>query len=331
MPRRSKGPTLWLDKRRKQWVIRDGQRFKRTGIPASEDKRAQQALAAYIGKVLKFNPAGNPKIDEVLLAYLNEHAPTLARPENAAHNIKNLNKWWAGKRVGDVNARNCREYIAARPVSAARRDLETLRAAISHWHQEYGPLDAIPKVILPEPRPPRNRWLTRAEARDLRKAAMPIPHLYRFIVIGLLTGSRSNSILNLKWSWIDFNAGLMLRREPTAQEIKNKKYPTIRMGKALVRILRRWKKMDGEDQEYVCHYLGGMITKLRRSWGSAMRRTKLEGKVSPHTLRHTRATWMMQAGVDKWEAAGYLGMSLSTLERVYGKHHPDYQRNAAEV
>jgi hypothetical protein len=32
----------------------------------------------------------------------------------------------------------------------------------------------------------------------------------------------------------------------------------------------------------------------------------------------------MQAGVDKWEAAGFLGMSVEMLDRVYGHHHPDY-------
>ena len=39
----------------------------------------------------------------------------------------------------------------------------------------------------------------------------------------------------------------------------------------------------------------------------------------------------MQAGVSLWEAAGSLGMTVETLERVYGTHHPDWQKNAAEV
>lgn len=30
----------------------------------------------------------------------------------------------------------------------------------------------------------------------------------------------------------------------------------------------------------------------------------------------------MQADVDKWEAAGFLGMSVEMLDRVYGHHHP---------
>lgn len=331
MPRRSKGPTLWLDKKRQQWVIRDGQRFKRTGIPAGDDVAAQKRLAEYIGRKFKPNPSSDPKIEAVLLVYLNERAPLLSRPKNEVHTIANLNKWWADKRVTEITARNCRAYAATRPQSAGRRDLETLRAAVGYWHQEYGPLDSIPKIVLPEKVQRRNRWLTRAEARALRHSAMGTPHLYRFIVIGLLTGSRSSSILGLKWSWVDFNEGLMLRREPTAAEIKNKKYPQIKMGKALARILRRWKRADGDEYEYVCHYQDGPIVKLRRSWGTALKRSKLEGKISAHTLRHTRATWMMQAGVSFWEAGGFLGMSPRTLEKVYGHHHPDYQKNAAEV
>jgi hypothetical protein len=33
---------------------------------------------------------------------------------------------------------------------------------------------------------------------------------------------------------------------------------------------------------------------------------------------------------DVWQASGFLSMSMETLQRVYGHHHPDYQREAAE-
>jgi hypothetical protein len=32
-----------------------------------------------------------------------------------------------------------------------------------------------------------------------------------------------------------------------------------------------------------------------------------------------------------WEAAGFLGMTRETLERVYGHHHPDHLREAADA
>jgi hypothetical protein len=31
------------------------------------------------------------------------------------------------------------------------------------------------------------------------------------------------------------------------------------------------------------------------------------------------ATWLMMENADLWEAAGYLGMTVETLQRVYGR------------
>ena len=36
----------------------------------------------------------------------------------------------------------------------------------------------------------------------------------------------------------------------------------------------------------------------------------------------------MQSGVDLWDAAGFLGMTVQQLERSYGHHHPDYQERS---
>jgi integrase len=32
--------------------------------------------------------------------------------------------------------------------------------------------------------------------------------------------------------------------------------------------------------------------------------------VTPHILRHTCTTWLMQKGVNLWDAAGFLGMTV---------------------
>jgi len=58
---------------------------------------------------------------------------------------------------------------------------------------------------------------------------------------------------------------------------------------------------------------------------------KLGGDVTPHTLRHTAATWLMQGGADIWQASRLLGMTVETLERVYGHHHPGHLAEAVAV
>jgi integrase len=49
----------------------------------------------------------------------------------------------------------------------------------------------------------------------------------------------------------------------------------------------------------------------------------------PHVLRHTAATWLVQKGYELPEIASYLGMSVTTLTRVYWHRSPRYQTNIA--
>jgi integrase len=264
------------------------------------------------------------------MTYASEHIPHTRAAKNAAYNIGNLSKWWGDKKLSDVTARNCRAYAAARPPVGARRDLEVLRAAIGHWHREYGPLPSVPFVVMPAKPEPRDRWLTRSEAARLIKAARRTPHLARFILLGLYTGSRSGTIFKLQWNQIDFTTGVMSRRAPREIEDKRKRTPKVRLGRRVLAHLRRWRRLDPPETQYICHYDGRRVQKLTHSFPNAVRRAGLID-VTAHTLRHTRATWAMQAGVDRWEAAGALGMTMDTLERIYGHHHPDFQKRAAEV
>src|SRR5262249_33602257 len=70
---------------------------------------------------------------------------------------------------------------------------------------------------------------------------------------------------------------------------------------------------------------------VRKGFEAAVKAAGLGGDVTPHILRHTCATWLMQNGVDLWDAAGFLGMTVQQLETTYGHHHPDFQREAAEA
>ena len=67
---------------------------------------------------------------------------------------------------------------------------------------------------------------------------------------------------------------------------------------------------------------GQRVTSLKTAFRTAVVLAGLDpGEVTPHVLRHSCATWLMQSGIDKWEAAGFPGMSVEMLDRVYG-HHP---------
>jgi integrase len=99
----------------------------------------------------------------------------------------------------------------------------------------------------------------------------------------------------------------------------------VRLPDQLVAHLRRWK---ARGQRYVVEWNGQPISRIDRAFRAAAKDAGFGYDVTPHTLRHTVATWLMQNGSDLWDAAGFLGMTVETLERVYGHHHPDHQSSA---
>jgi len=132
-------------------------------------------------------------------------------------------------------------------------------------------------------------------------------------------------ILALQWDWIDLKTGVMKRRGHGETEKRNKRRPPVRLGKRILGFLRRWRDMGGGGQ-----VVGLSQRQLRTAFEMARKGSGLTD-IHPHTLRHTRATWLMQARVSPWEAAGHLGMNVQTLINVYGHHHPDFQKDAADV
>src|SRR5262249_34715400 len=176
----------------------------------------------------------------------------------------------------------------------------------------------------------RERWLTRSEAARLLWAARRTQHLARFILLGLYTGSRSSVILGLTWDQIDLGAGVMYRRPAGKAEDKRKRTPPVRLGRRILTHLRRWQRLGG-GKGLLCHYNGKRVRYMHTAWPRAIDVAGLDDNVTPHTLRHTRATWLMQAGIDPWEAASSLGMTIQMISQHYGHHHPDFQKRAAEV
>jgi integrase len=87
--------------------------------------------------------------------------------------------------------------------------------------------------------------------------------------------------------------------------------------------MRRWTPRRLIATCFV-EFNGKPISSVKRGLHSAVKLAGLSGRVTPHTLRHPAATWLMQRGVPIWEVAGFLGMSPEVLQDTYGRHHPDH-------
>ena len=337
MPRTAKGARLYRRPDDGRWIIRDDGRSISTGARNRRD--AEAALARYLAE--KGRPQGrrdpaDVSVAEVLAIYGRERAPHVAAPERIAYAIQAIVPILGDLPVGSITGAICRYYAEARDRAPGtiRKELGTLQAAINHAHAE-GYLSSAPRVRLPTKPPPRDRWLTRDEAARLLRAAWRNPkskHLARFVLVALYTGTRTEAILgqrfmpNAAGGWVDTAAGLMYRRAAGNAETK-KRQPPIPIPRPLLAHLRRWER---NGARFVVEVDGQRVAEVKHSFATALKTAGIE-HCTRHDLRRTAVTWAMQKGADKWAAAGFFGLSLDMLERVYGHHHPDYMRSAVEA
>jgi integrase len=287
-----------------------------------------------------------------------------------AHVKRSTCQAYAAHRMSQPNA-SYKDPATAPRVSSetARRELEMLSAAIGHWHGE-DTLTTRPVVWLPDkPMSPREA-LTRPQAARLLKGALGYrldpatgswrrlggsavanrAHLRRFILIGLYTGTRHTAIRSLLWeeslhqAWVDLDKGMIYRRGRSERET-TKRRPVVKLPPRLLAHMRRWRRLDAEADSRdraqnmrapirgsVLHHGADPIRgKIRTGFEGCLRDAGLPPEITPHWMRHSAATWLMEAGVDMWTAAGYLGMSVATLEKHYGHHRPDYQAAAVKA
>lgn len=226
----------------------------------------------------------------------------------------------------------CRRYARQRAAegvgeATARTELQALRAAL-RWAAGRGKLIATaPEVELP-PRPPaRDRWLTRAEA-DRLVGACRRPHLRLFVLLALHTAARAGAVLALTWDRVDLERRRIDYREPGR--------PATRKGRAIVPINETLLPALIEAHRvaatsFVIEWAGGSVASVKHGFHSAALAAALPD-ASPHTLRHTAATWMAQRAVPIWQIAGFMGHSNPRMvEQTYGHHHPDFMAEAARA
>lgn len=371
MPRPNKGARLWLRPEQRSkgriirpatWFILDGGRHIGTGCVASEAAAAEAKLAAHLAS--KYQPTRRERdieridIADVLSVYADARGEGIARDTEFYARLERLNNYWGNRKLAGVNGESCRDYVRVRGnESSARRDLEDLRAAIN-LHSREGYHRGTVHVVLPRKGMPRTRWLTRSEAASLlwvcwrarerqtihrgpninemvETDRQPLRHLARFILIGLYTGTRAGAIASasvqrgIGRSYVDLEQGIFFRLATGRVETK-KRQPPVPIPPRLLAHLRRWVT-KGIVRNAVVEWNGQPVRSVRTAFRRAVKLAGLGEDVTPHTLRHTAATWLMQAGVDKWEAAGFLGMSVEMLDRVYGHHHPTHLRGAARA
>ncbi len=303
-------------------------------------------------------------IGDLIVFYLSKKAEMIKRMAKKRKlgfvwEIRHLDQFWGERPVSDIHEQTSLKFQETMASNSARTMLITLRAIVN-FAETKGKLDKGGRILdyalPPKPRA-RIHYFDRSELAKLLRTAYrkrhvargfgdfySSRHLVRFILTAVYTGTRADRIERASFvreegrPWIDLKHGIFYRKAEGELVPTNKRADPVRIPLPLLNHMKRWHKWneatgrgDPGGSRYLVEYQGRPVD-CRKAFQS-LKRTVYDSsprreQVNRHTLRHTCATWLMQAGVSISLVAKYLSTTERIIEEVYGHHHPDFQKEA---
>lgn len=331
MPRESQGPRLIQRRNRPNYFIRyidpksGQQRDESTGTGNRNEatKKLAEFLLQWSEPREKRMRVNGMVLAEVLARYaiLKEKA---GNAERLKHSMKRLIPFWGHLKTDDIDEESILDYRLANPARSSgtlRRELTDLRSAVNYAaRKEFIRPISFPE--LPPDSPAKQRWLTESEFANLlwhsRKVSRSKHNLPTFLMIAFYTGARKGAIMDLEWNQVNFVKGeIDFLKEGGTQTTKKK--ARTPMAAQLQRHLRRRFRQFGSRSAYLFHRNYEPFAPVKSVDTGFEKAAEISGldDVTPHTLRHTRASLMIQNGMPMKVVSEILDMSIETLNKIY--------------
>jgi integrase len=324
MPR-AKREKPWLEVRNEVYYVfwHAGKKTERLSLRTTDFVEAQTRFCAFLTEGLAiFDPGPEGlTVGQALSQYVVEHVDVnCAAPVRQHSAIKMLRPWFGDTPISQINVAACRAYVKHRRIqgksdSTIRRELTTLRAAIAHAIK-FERLDRMPKLELPTDASREAHWFTKPQFQKI--VANASPELRDLVIVLYYTAARRESVVqmtkfqvNLKDSRID----LRNPNETLAQRRSKKRRVVVPLDPALRPTIERLMMQPGER-------LFPQVYDWYVRFQTCLSQLGFEGTL--HSLRHSRATHLLQAGVSVYDVASLLGDTVETVQRVYAHACPDH-------
>lgn len=333
----------WLQKRNGVyyafWWDGAKRRIERFSLRTKDPSTAQTRFAAFLVEGVSIRQSGSAEtsgvtVSAALDAYRREHivenCVSVARFEDAAFMLE---EWFGDMLLKDVDITSCKSYAIARQTgmlgsrevtgSTVRRELGVLKAAAAHavTHKRITRAEE-PVIVSPEEGEARAVYLEKDELAAILAAATG--ELADWIRITYHTGSRRQATTELTVFQVNLKANTIDLHPPGTKRTKKRRpvvpiFPEIR---PIVERLVTAAIAAGRPRLFETNRFYDTFSRLVvNTLGS-------DEKAFPHILRHSRVTHLLQDGADPWAVARLVGMSVQTLDRVYGHHSPAHLERA---
>ncbi len=308
---------------RRKWYCRwtpPGTGRSRVQSTGCEDRDEAERWLTVFAAGLRRPPAA-PTVGDLLDAWQRTRAGNVAAPKQLALHVRLLKAHFGPARPADITG-----LVASypHPSGAARRQLQDLRAALA-FARRQGWLETVPDIALPAPGPPRDRFLTQAQAQRLIEACTA-PHLRLFVLIALSTGARRGAILELTWDRILWDQQVIDFHDPD-RPVTRKRRAAVKVQPPLLAALRDARQFATTG--HVIEWGGKPVGDIKTAFNAARRAADLEW-ATPHVLKHTAISWLAELGWTVDQIADFTETHPATVRRIYRKFSPDYLQDVSE-
>ncbi|MFC4727483.1 tyrosine-type recombinase/integrase [Coralloluteibacterium thermophilus] len=276
-----------LRKASRHWSYQDAKHFERQWLASVKDAAAGREPERLI--------------EEALERWLTEHVPRLASARQTRNHCRMLLPFIRGRKLTEApqvwaEVKAAMQGKAAATVNHKGRILrQVCRAALLEW----GWMDR-PVAINLLAETPRERFLTTEEVERLAAACLS-DEAAGYVMLAAYTGIRRGHLLRLTHHDVQ---GDFIRLD------RSSKTRTLQMVPLHPKVRELAKRLP----------LGIGDRRLKEEWTAARAATGIDCRW--HDLRHTCASWLVQAGVPLYVVGEFLGHSSPTVTKRYAHLSP---------
>jgi integrase len=243
-----------------------------------------------------------------------------------------LKKYFGDVSLTEITAKDISKYIEHRintaSVYQARKDLIGISAA-SNWAITQGyllenPCKDVKKVKVPQKLP---LFYTQADLAKLL-AVIDNDDIQDIVTFAVNTGMRQMELIKLQWNQINLKDKIVIL-DNQHHITKGKRVRTIPLNANALQVLQGRDKnsckvflYNGEpmSQDFLSHKFAEYVSKA-----------EINQKLNFHSLRHTFASWLVQAGVSIYEVSKLLGHADIKTTQIYAHLRSDDLRRSVEL
>jgi integrase len=241
-------------------------------------------------------------------------------------------KYFGDVSITEISARDISGYVENRITTAsvyqARKDQINISAAFN-WAIPQGyllenPCRSVKKVRIPQKLP----LFYSQEDFEKLLAVIDNEDIKDMAIFAVNTGMRQMELIKLQWNQINLVDKIVIL-DNQHHVTKGKRVRTIPLNANAFQVLRN----RAASSSRVFLYNGQPMSQdfISHKFAEYVDRADINNKLNFHSLRHTFASWLVQAGVSIYEVSKLLGHSDIKTTQIYAHLRGDDLRRAVDL